>query len=92
MYSSKPVDERLLEVKTQIITECLDYYEGLLKEQPFLAGKEITLVDYFAAIWVPWFPKLELGSLLAQRPHFEMWWGRVQERKAWVELTKWIQQ
>ena len=92
MMSSEPPDEALVEKKRAKLVECLDYYESLLKKQSFLAGQEITLVDYFAAVWVPLMSKLGLEGLIAERPHFGKWWETVQERKAWGELTKWIQQ
>jgi len=93
MQTSSPPDENLIEANKHKVVECLDYYEGLLKKQPFLVGKDITLVDYFAAIWVvPMMNKLGFEDLFAERPHFEEWWGRVQDRKAWQKLMEWPKQ
>lgn len=93
MQTSNPPDENAIEASRGKVIECLAYYEGLLQTQPFLVGKEITLVDYFAAIWVePLINKLGFEDLFAERPQFEKWWGRVRERKAWRKLMQWTRQ
>lgn len=93
MQTHNPPDEKAIEPLRQKVIECLTYYEDLLKSQPFLVGKDITLVDYFAAIWVaPMLNKLGFEDLFAERPHLEKWWGRIGERKAWQKLMEWPKQ
>ncbi|GAB7342475.1 hypothetical protein MBLNU457_g0674t1 [Dothideomycetes sp. NU457] len=92
MFSPDPPDEKAIEASRGKVVECLAYYEGLLEKQSFLVGEDITLVDYFAAIWImPMINKLGFEDLFAERPQLEKWWGRIQERKAWRRLMEWTQ-
>jgi glutathione S-transferase len=58
------------------LNQVLDYYEVVLKDQKWLAGSELSLVDVIA---IPWFNfligRLDYGEFVKARPNVLAWWN-----------------
>ncbi|CEL02179.1 hypothetical protein ASPCAL03351 [Aspergillus calidoustus] len=80
-------DEQLVHECERRIQECLDYYEQLLGEDEYLAGKKFTLVDIFHAPWIAFLSRLEMESDISSRKNLNAWWDRVRNRPAWMAVT-----
>ncbi|THH32572.1 hypothetical protein EUX98_g1623 [Antrodiella citrinella] len=66
----------------------LDVFEGILGKQKYVAGDEISLIDFF---YIPFaYTVIELGKVNifdpATRPNLARWWKDVSARPSWLAV------
>ena len=65
------------------VKKMLDDMEAALGNGPWLAGKDYSLADIAVAPYVTRVDHLQLGGMIAARPHLADWYARIQARPAY---------
>jgi len=88
---TKGIESRFFPEAIKRFDKLLGDMESVLKDSPWLAGKEFSLADIGYAPYVTRLEHLQLEFLWDRRPHIPEWYERLRERRAYSEgLEKWF--
>ncbi|KAF7318462.1 Glutathione transferase [Mycena chlorophos] len=81
-----PADQKLLEAAAISLDSTLDVYEKILGKQRYLAGNELTLVDFFHFSFGPGLLSAGYEGLCTQkRPNVKRWWAEMSARPTYCK-------
>ncbi|KAJ7027384.1 glutathione S-transferase-like protein [Mycena alexandri] len=82
------VDQAVLDAALVEFGQKLDVYEVILGKHKFIAGDELTIVDFFHLIYAPGLATRVGIDIMTQasRPNVTRWWNVLIARPAWVKL------
>ncbi|MBD2254104.1 glutathione S-transferase family protein [Nostoc parmelioides] len=78
-------DAKKLESAQEAVGKILQFYETLLGEQIYFAGKDFTLAEVVAGTLIPSLPLF--GFSLDDYPRLLAWAERLEERESWQKTT-----
>ncbi|KAJ7049054.1 glutathione S-transferase [Mycena amicta] len=85
----KDVDEANLADGLNDLGIKLDVYEKILGKQKYIAGNELSLVDFYHLIYAPSMAPAGVDIMTTeQRPNVKRWWNELITYPAWVKLNE----
>ncbi|KAH7072040.1 glutathione S-transferase [Paraphoma chrysanthemicola] len=87
MSTGQDADEATVVRLEGELIKVLDYYEGVLRKQKWLAGSELSLVDVFVIPWLNFLvSRLDYQALVDARPNILAWWRTASQDKDWKKV------
>ncbi|KAJ7192799.1 glutathione S-transferase [Mycena pura] len=84
-----PVDQAVVDKVLDEFSAKLDVYESILGKQKYIAGDELTLVDFFHLFYAQLMVVADIDVMTKKsRPNVARWWKEITSRPAWLKLKE----